>query len=88
MNRYRTVRLLEEDVQRIERALKSHPFLDGTKFVRWGNWISYMTGSEILAMAKKSGPRRATELQEQIDAGRDASYLLSDEDEKNAENES
>ena len=87
-SKYITIRVLRIDVERVRRALISHVFLEGTSVVRWFNWLSYMTGSEILEMAKKTGSRRATELQEKIDVGQDASYLLSDEDEKNAENES
>ena len=81
-DKYRTVRLLRSDVARIERALKGHPYLDGTSFTRWGHWISCMTGSEILAMAKKAGTRQLVEIQEHRDAGQPMSKndLLTDED--------
>ena len=69
--------MLRDDLARIRRALNSHEFLGGTSAVRWFNWLSYMTGSEILAAAKTAGLRKTVEVQEQIDAGRDASYLLS-----------
>ena len=82
--KYITIRVLRDDLARIRRALNSHEFLGGTSAIRWFNWLSYMTGSEILAAAKTAGPRKTVEVQEQIDAGRDASYLLSDEDEAEA----
>ena len=83
-SKYITIRVLRIDVERVRRALKGHVFLEGTTVVRWFNWLSYMTGSEILATAKRSGPRAATELAERQDVGQDASYLLSDEAEEEA----
>ena len=83
-SKYITIRVLRVDVERVRRALKGHVFLEGTTVVRWFNWLSYMTGSEILATAKRSGSRRSTELAEKIDAGQDASYMLSDEAEAEA----
>ena len=83
-SKYITIRVLRIDVERVRRALKGHVFLEGTTVVRWFNWLSYMTGSEILATAKRSGPRVATELAERQDVGQDASYLLSDEAEAEA----
>ena len=83
--KYITIRVLRDDLARIRRALNSHEFLGGTSAIRWFNWLSYMTGSEILAAAKTGRPpedgrgsgadRRWTH---------DASYLLSDEDEAEA----
>ena len=81
-SKYITIRVLRQDLERVRRALNSHEFLGGTSVIRWFHWLSFMTGNEILAGAKLAGPRQATYVKEQLDAGRDQEHLLNDTDDE------
>ena len=71
-DKYRTVRLRREDVNRIEAELEK---LGGMYLTDWGTAVSYMTAREIFKMRGKSGYRKMIESQEKARKRREAGKL-------------
>ena len=65
-NKYRSIRIRREDMDRIEAELQK---LGGMYFTDWATAMSYLSAPEIFKIANKARELKMAEVQRRIDAG-------------------